>query len=323
MQSGSKESTHVYRPRLPVEIWLEILELVDRKRTLLALCHTSRMLRALACSFFKTLDLLPRETRNLSRQEQFQELKVIGAFRQPGLASTVTRFDVQLVSSPGVCQWGSRRFCACWSLEMCVVEVLDAMVNLEHLSIHCVLCSSPERSRYLNSLQPRKLRSLSYRCSCGTTSHNEPGPLLTAPILNTVEALRWAHGMQDRYPWWTTESFLNRTILPCITRLEHQGKSVENEILSTRPIQRVCVTSQPRLDGSFRRALYTFPGSLTHIVMEEFFKLDSIISKDPVCFVNVRHIGTIPAIPYGDKVRGSAGLISRQIKISVFRSSHT
>ena len=146
MQSGSKESTHVYRPRLPVEIWLEILGLVDRKRTLLALCHTSRMLRALACSFFKTLDLLPRKTRNLSRQEQFQELKVIGAFRQPGLASTVTRFDVQLVSSPGVCQWGSKRPCACVSLEKCLVEVLNEMVNLKHLSIHCVLCSNKERS---------------------------------------------------------------------------------------------------------------------------------------------------------------------------------
>jgi len=53
IQSNNKQLANVDGPRLPVEIWLEILKLVDRTRTTLALCHTSRMLRALACPFFK------------------------------------------------------------------------------------------------------------------------------------------------------------------------------------------------------------------------------------------------------------------------------
>ena len=197
------------------------------------------------------------------------------------------------------------------------------MVNLEHLSIHCVLCRSPERSQYLHSLRPRKLRSFSYRCLCGTASHNESGLFLTAPIFDTVETLRWAYGTRNGYlPWWTMESLDKKAILPCVTRLMHHGKPVEGEILSMRPIQRICITSQ-RLDASFLWAIYTFPGSLTHITMEELSKLDFIISKDAACFVNVRYIGTVPAIPYGDKVRRPVVLIPRLIQFCVLRSSHT
>jgi len=147
--------------------------------------------------------------------------------------------------------------------------------------------------------------------------------LFTAPILDTVEALQWFHGTPNRYPWWIKGSLANRTILPCLTRLGYQGNSLENDILNELPIQRVYITSQRGLDPSFLRAFSTLPGSLTHIVMEEFFKLDSIISKNPACFVNIRHIGTIPAVTYGDKARASAVLILRLMIFLVFRSSHT
>ncbi|KIM28020.1 hypothetical protein M408DRAFT_147273 [Serendipita vermifera MAFF 305830] len=292
---------------LPVELWLQIISFIESKRDLFALSHVSNMFRRIVFPSFRSLDLLYLENTGLSRQEQFNDLRIIGVFRQPELATIVTKFDIRIISSPCIDPYRSpvrsAWHCSCNSMQKRVAEALDAMVNLEHLGIHCFLCAGVDKHRYFEDVKARRLQSFSGRCSCAGISHHEREHVLLDPFFTNIRSLRWSHGAWDVvYPRSTDSPFNKVSTLLDLTALVHSGRHSENMILRKRPIQRIYITNLDRRPANFLRALCTFPGSLTHVILDDFSRLKDIISHDQECFVNVRHIGTIPAIPTGPEI---------------------
>lgn len=292
---------------LPVELWLQIIGLVESKKALFSLCHVSSALRRMVLPSFKSLDLLNLENTGLSRQEQFNEIRIVGAFRQPGLAAIVTVFEIKIISSPRTCPPQSpvmpRGHCSCESMQKCVAEALDAMVNLEHLGIHCFLCTRVDKHRYFEGVKARRLQSFSGHCSCAGISQPERDKTLLAPLIATIKSLRWSHGGWDMMHGWSAGCiFDDASILPDLNALVHFRKHSENRILFKRRIQRIYISNLESHLPNLLRALCTFPGTLTHVILDDFSRLNDIISHIPKCFINVRHIGTIPAIPNGPEI---------------------
>jgi len=276
---------------------LLVISLLEETSDLFSLSHTSGVLRALvlpirAVTVFPAREYSPGEDAS----RQFRTLK---AFRDTGLAAAVTEFRVRLpcLGPPG---WR----CTCSSVDATLGTALQAMVNIELIDIICVLCphQPQERHQYFSNLEPRRLRHVSFQCFC------TEGPLwcetmLSAPIFNTVEALRWSSSNKARVMPWA--GGLNHpTDLPNLTALAHLGSSLEDELLATRHIRRVYSSQRLSEHRGFLSSLEASPGILTHVVLEKFFDLRTFVQAMPLCFSNIQHVGTLPPIPHDEKVRG-------------------
>jgi hypothetical protein len=233
-------------------------------------------------------------------EDALRQFRTLKAFRDTSLAATVTEFHVRLpcLGPPG---WR----CTCSSVDATLGTVLQTMVNLEVLHLVCVLCpyQHEERHHYFSNLDPRRLRHVSFQCFC-TEDPLWCEPMLSAPIFNTVEALRWSSSNKARViPW--AGGLNHPTDLPNLSALAHLGSSLEDELLATRHIRRICSSQRLAEHRGFLSSLEASPGILTHVVLEKFFDLQSFVKAMPLCFSNIQHIGTLPPIPYDEKVSGS------------------
>ena len=260
-----------------------------------SLCHTSGTFRAMVLPI-KVVTVFP-EREYTPGEEASRQLGTLRVFREPHLASTVTEFRVRLpcLGNPGM-------MCTCSSTDATLGAALQVMVNLDVLDIICILCPFQSRGRHhhLNNLEPRRLRHVSFQCFC------TEGPfwcetLLSAPIFGTVEALRWSSSTQAKVILWAGGLNHPRD-LPILTALAHLGGSLENELLSRRPISRLCSGVRLSEHRGFLNAVEISPGELTHLILEKFFDLRGFVEAMPFRFASLQHIGTLPPIPSDETV---------------------
>jgi hypothetical protein len=276
---------------------LLVISLLEETSDLFSLSHTSGVLRAVVLPI-RTVTVFPaREyTPGEDASRQFRTLR---AFRDNSLAATVTEFRGRLpcLGPPG-------RLCTCGSMDATLGAALQAMINLEVLDLVCVLCpfQPQQRHHYFGNLDPRRLRHVSFQCFC------TEGPfwcetMLSAPVFNTVGALRWSSSNQAKViPW--AGGLSHPTDLSNLTALAHLGSSLENELLARRHIRRLCSSQRLSEHRGFLSALEASPGILTHVVLEKFFDLRTFVKAIPLCFSNIQHIGTLPPIPRDRNVSG-------------------
>jgi len=259
---------------------------------LFSLCHTSGTLRALVLPI-KVVTVFPA-MKYKPGEEALRQLRTLRVFRVPHLASTVTELRIRLLclGNPGM-------RCTCTSTDATLGAALRVMVNLDVLDIICNLCPYPfqaGRHYYLSHLEPRRWKHVSFQCFC-TAEPFWCETLLSAPIFRTVEALRWS---SQGFPW--AERRNHPGILPNVTALALLGRSLENELLSRRPIRRLFCGVCLSLHGGFLNAVESSPGGLTHIIFERFFDLRWFVEAVPHCLANIQHIGTLLPTPSGETV---------------------
>ena len=290
------DDVETYTPSLPAEIWIHIISfLKGQTGDLFSLCHASGTLRALVLPI-KVVTVFP-EIVYMPGEEASRQLRTLRVFREPHLASTVTEFHVSLP-----CLGKTSRLCTCNSMDDTLGAALWVMVNLSVLEVICMLCPYPDRvgrHHYLNHLEPRRWRHVSFQCSC-TEEPFWSQTLLAKPIFRTVEAVRWSCRTHTKGIYWNIRQS-HPGILPSMTALAHLGGNLENELLSRRPIRRLCSDVRLSKQVGFLNALESSPGRLTHIVLEMFFDLRGFVEAVPHCFANIQHIGTLP-IPSDEMV---------------------
>jgi hypothetical protein len=291
-------NVNVYTPHLPTELWLLIIGILEETSDLFSLSHTSGVLRALVLPI-RTVTVFP-DREYSPGEDASRQFRTLKAFRDTRLAATVTELDLRLpcLGPPG---WR----CTCSSVDAALGTVLQAMVNLEVLHLVCVLCpyQPEERHHYFSNLDRRRLRHVSFQCFC-TDDPLWCETMLSAPIFNTVEALRWSSSNKARVMPWAGR--LNHpTDLPNLSALAHLGSGLEDELLATRPIRRICSSQRLSEHRGFLSSLEASPGILTHVVLEKFFDLQTFVKAMPLCFSNIQHVGTLPPLPRDEKVSGS------------------
>jgi hypothetical protein len=246
-----------------------------------------------------------------SRHQLQTRFSILKHLRTPGMAAIVIDLRVS-VSAWLMCEkhtfsrglFRNSRKCTCDALDNQVGECVKAMVNLEALHFHCILCKDDTdgRHRYMPDLETRKLHALSFSCYCAPGTNYQLERILSSPIQATVEALKWIS-----YPAGTISRVAEKVLddpqtLPCLNTLYHSGTKLENILLANRPIKRIFTgdlrsTTCPGL----LRAFSDSPGALTHIVLHKFSLLAEILAVKPASFTNLQHVGTIHAFP-ADKV---------------------
>lgn len=281
---------------------MHILDHIEDKKTLMALCHTSRMLRALALR-------VPFQVINPGYNPS-RTLRVLNSLRHHELAANISEFYVSL--APDTC-WlrgiGPNQTCCCNELDHMLGEPLKGMVNLINLSIQCPAryCArvdkNVERHLYLTKLETHNLRSFSFLCSCSEWEDHHLERLISVPILAKVEALQWSVLSGQHSTSLTKDYMIQNLPLPLLTAfLHHQRMPINDIILANRPIRRLGIT--PYDMASVIRAI---PSStlnmLTHLVTTSDSRAYHFLQALPLRLVpHLQHIGTICISPHNPTV---------------------
>jgi hypothetical protein len=289
---------NAYAPRLPAEIWLQIINLVEGNGDKLSLSRVSSLFRALIQPSFKTIDLFPNEAYAGSGYKNPDELSLLLSLRGTQLASIVTSFTIKLTCTSG---WKLTK-CMCLELDDLLSTVFKAMVNLVHLDIHCKICCSNATHRCLTNISARGLRSLSFQCRCSALASLHLDTSLTPAMLATLESLRWycsPLGL-DRPKEGT---LTNPNLFLKLNALVYSGNSMDDKLIATLPVGRVWVLDlTPGTEEAFGQALShdsggMVPVGLEYVIFTRFVKLGGVVAANPRWFENLRHIGTLPYIP--------------------------
>lgn len=173
--------------RLPTELLLLILSLVEDVETLLTLYRTSGTLRFLSLPFFKSMDL----DSDLTHRSPFQWVTLYKSLRASPISGIITKFHAKIWKSHSGC-WHRVPCTACDTLDDIVGELLLSMVNLESLYINCSLCreKANDRHQYLDNLVAPKLQAFAFDCShCFKNARGWQYKILALPWLSTIQSL--------------------------------------------------------------------------------------------------------------------------------------
>lgn len=292
--------------QLPVELWILILSYVE-ERDLFAMGCTSRLLRTLVLPLlYETVDRMQRLTYDNGARPLKggwrDRPKIFKLLQSPGIATIVLDLRLSLCAfflCPRLTPDGRfrrLRRCACNEIDKQAGEGMKAMVNLEALQLDCDLCmdGSSRRHHYMADLLTRKLRHLSLLCCCSLDTHHPLEKVLSAPVQATVEAWKWntRFGPISR----VMEKILdNDQTLPRLRMFCHNGTTLDNILLGSRPIERIYIGNIPvSVHRELFRAFEACPGQLTHAIVTSLGLLARVYAITPAPFTNLRHIGTIP-----------------------------
>ncbi|KIM28003.1 hypothetical protein M408DRAFT_308985 [Serendipita vermifera MAFF 305830] len=285
-------------PRLPTEIWIQIVDYVQESQSLLVLCWTSKVLRSLALPLaFRTVDL--GTLQRAPRPEFSRKFKILKQLQIPWLVVTVTDFRVTL-SAWQVCRSYGRNFrsrfskCTCYATDQKLGDSLVSMINLETLDIQCCLCLAHERHLYMAELKTRKLRVFSFRCYCSRDNYTFHERVLLSPVLDTVQTLRWR---VDTIGLPARVALNDKRALPSLKRLYYHGTLMDHKLLAHRPIERLVVYGPA---FAAMGALFGGPSVLTHVVFDDLSKRTQPFLSKPSLFTRLRHIGTIRTLASND-----------------------
>jgi len=292
---------NAYTPHLPAEIWLHIINLIERAGDKLSLSRVSTLFRALVLPSFKTIDLFPSESFTSSGFKNPDDTTLLVSLRGTQLASVVTSFIIKLTCDSG---WDLRppTSCMCLALDDLLSTVFKMMANLVHLDICCKIRCSNATHRCLANISARRLRSLSFQCCCSALGSLHLDTTLTPAVPATLESLRW-HCSPRSYDPTPKEVTLNSPdIFLELNALVYSGNSMDDKLLATRPVRRVWVLDlTPGTEEAFGRALRQnpremVPVGLEFVIFTRFLKLGGVVRANPRWFGNLSHIGTLPYI---------------------------
>lgn len=212
----------------------------------MALCAASRQLRdIIEHQLYKHLDdgrLYPRYQVMLYRSLQV-----------PRIASLVTELRISLKEMPN---YAIRQddpanddiqncSCRCDALDRLVGDALEGLKNLEVLHIHCTMCDdrTGRRHEWLYRLGALNLRELAFCCFCSQRRILQTAiRALSSPCMKSVTALSWHFDTLGLpIPGYLRNLFGDARLLPSLAILDHDGSPIANQILETRPIERLSV----------------------------------------------------------------------------------
>ncbi|KIM28014.1 hypothetical protein M408DRAFT_329679 [Serendipita vermifera MAFF 305830] len=283
-KSTNLSDNDAFIPRLPVELWEHIFGFLGTILDLFVLSHVSRAFRVLVLPFFKTLEL-PQYIPGAE-----DDYRILKMFRDSHRASIVTSLIITL---PYVSTRPAMR-----QLDVALGEALRYMINLDNLEVNCRLCGKDGHHLYLTKLGARRLRHLSIQCF-----HNE-NPTLDFKrerifaTFRSVETLKWWSPLTSP-AFSPTLGLTDPASFPNLNALEYNIEDISKILLATRPIRRLQVANvhpedplqiRPQLLSALNRS----PGRLTHLIFSEFEKFKAIIESEPLLFVQLQHIGSIP-----------------------------
>jgi hypothetical protein len=171
------------------------------------------------------------------------------------------------------------------------------MTNLDALEVMCQLCFVPpeipnQRHPYIEQLPTRRLRTFNFHCLiCPGGSIDQRESILAAPCLATIHS--FSYGPDVRLPLSepASLSMANPDTMQYVRDMQFYGTTLDNQILASRPIERLVVrswlTTAPDKIDRLNQALLRSPGKLTHLIGWSWS-----VGDQPT-FKYLRHFGTI------------------------------
>jgi hypothetical protein len=289
--------------QLPNELWVVVIDFVDRRKDLYQLCRTSRFLRSIA-----EPKLYERHFRHSKRASKMDTRSIV---LHPRLENIVNTVFLQLTpwsfeSGRWVCCYNTlldalEPICPCDRLDEALGRVLSGLFNLRALRISCQSCKMTrtrghryERHRYLATLQTKVLQEVNIDCTCSDMDEKKLVEYLGAPSMIPVTTLGWCTWGQGPTNRYLKESLTNLNILPNLRTLFYVRNDVNDLLLRYRSIQRISASSTAQCNAPTYEELTKRHRSLTHISIQVYgnaITLMTAIATNPFPFQNLQHLG--------------------------------
>jgi hypothetical protein len=261
------------------------------------LCRTSRLLWSIA---------EPRLfERHFRHSEQAQMMDIRSILCHPRFDLLINTLSLRLTrelgqaNSCGMIRLRDSREipCSCDKLDEELGTVLNSLLNLKALRLHCTCCkgSLHERHRYLATLQTTVLQKVTFSCTCSIMDEKRVVKYLGASCMSSVATLRWYSRGEVSLSGYLQEGLSSSNILPKLRNIYHDGSKLNHLLLRHRPIQKVSSICLDSSGGPLYEDLMNKRGVLTHIHVQAQLvakPLLDAIAADPLPFRNLRHLGT-------------------------------
>ncbi|PVG01409.1 hypothetical protein CPB86DRAFT_102398 [Serendipita vermifera] len=287
--------------KLPNELLILIVSLVEETRDLCALCLVSRLLRSIA------EDRLYRQIFTTSTPLRHgRRVPLCRTLLQRRFESIVTDLDITLGKWKSCSRWDAspisrhlRGRCTCDVVDKEWGRAIVSLTQLVSLQFTCYLCYDSQmdrRHRYLQNLKTKNLKRSAYSCFCSISDGKRELSILAAPYMRSVTILDW------RCDSWTQvwrpefDAFLdNPDILPNIRWLNYDNTPFSSLLVSKRYITRLSTRWPPGKIPLRYSLLSQFPGRPTHLSDHDQGSdlLRFSIIREPGPFRSLQHFGKL------------------------------
>ncbi|PVG01392.1 hypothetical protein CPB86DRAFT_781616 [Serendipita vermifera] len=177
--------------RLPTELLITIVGLINGAKDLARLCRVSKLLRTIA---------EPRLYRRHFGRSRLAQSDIRVLLQHPRFEAIVNVLEIQFFPWRYCRKWYPKRACFmrntpchCDELDKSLGMALKDLLNLRVFRFSCSLCppKAYERHRFFTTLQTRVLGKLHFSCDCSSWDETRVVESFRAPCMTSVVILGW------------------------------------------------------------------------------------------------------------------------------------
>ncbi|PVG01440.1 hypothetical protein CPB86DRAFT_104317 [Serendipita vermifera] len=197
------------------------------------------------------------------------------------------------------CMAESLHACPCDETDKTLGRALCDLLNLKALNLTCQLCSPSFdwRHQYIATLRTNVLQEIRFTCICSDMEEKTLVEYLGAPCMTSLTTLKWSSRAEISANGQFKDSLSNQSMLPNLRNLYYCGDTLDDLLLSYRPIQRISLIDFRRYIAlvALKRANFVEKiDILTHISVQFLATakiLFSTATNNPFPFRNLQHLG--------------------------------